>query len=241
MQAQSVKDQRPAKDKIIVPLDVSNRHAADHLIEALIGHATWFKVGLQLFCAAGPGIACDIKSIGAKLFLDLKLHDIPNTVERAAEAVSGLKADFLTVHLLGGRAMSAAAKNRLVETPTQVLGVTVLTSHDQQSLNEIGLTDDLTNQVLRLASVADSAGLDGLVASPLEIAPLRNRFGSRFKLVIPGIRPAWSVSNDQKRTLSPSAALAAGADYLVIGRPITGAPVPAEAFQRIVAELDATG
>ncbi|MBV8969580.1 MAG: orotidine-5'-phosphate decarboxylase [Verrucomicrobia bacterium] len=239
MQAQSVKDQRPAKDKIIIPLDVSNRHAADHLIEALIGHATWFKVGLQLFCAAGPGIACDIKSIGAKLFLDLKLHDIPNTVEHAAEAVSGLKADFLTVHLLGGRAMSAAAKNRLAET--QVLGVTVLTSHDQESLNEIGLTDDLTSQVLRLASVADSAGLDGLVASPLEIAPLRNRFGSRFKLVIPGIRPAWSVSNDQKRTLSPSAALAAGADYLVIGRPITGAPVPAEAFQRVVDELETTG
>jgi orotidine-5'-phosphate decarboxylase len=239
MQAQSVKDQRPAKDKIIIPLDVSNRHAADHLIEALIGHATWFKVGLQLFCAAGPSIARDIKSIGAKLFLDLKLHDIPNTVEHAAEAVSELKADFLTVHLLGGTAMSAAAKNRLAGTPTQVLGVTVLTSHDQQSLNEVGLVDELASQVLRLASVADSAGLDGLVASPLEIAPLRSRFGSRFTLVIPGIRPAWSVSNDQKRTLSPSAALAGGADYLVIGRPITAAPAPAEAFQRVVAELEA--
>ena len=235
-----MKDQRPAKDKIIIPLDVSNRHAADHLIEQLIGHATWFKVGLQLFCAAGPNIARDIKSIGAKLFLDLKLHDIPNTVEHAAEAVSGLKADFLTVHLLGGIAMAAAAKRRLTGTFTQVLGVTVLTSHDQQSLNEIGLVDELTSHVLRLAAVADSAGLDGLVASPLEIAPLRDRFGSRFTLVIPGIRPAWSVSNDQKRTLNPRAAIAAGADYLVIGRPITAAPVPAEAFQRVVAELEGT-
>ena len=234
-----MKDQRPAKDKIIIPLDVSNRHAADHLIEQLIGHAAWFKVGLQLFCSAGPSVARDIKSIGAKLFLDLKLHDIPNTVEHAAEAVSELKADFLTVHLLGGITMSAAAKKGLAGTSTQVLGVTVLTSHDQLSLNEIGLVDELTSQVLRLASMADSAGLDGLVASPLEITPLRDRFGSRFTLVIPGIRPAWSVSDDQKRTLSPIAALAAGADYLVIGRPITAAPVPAEAFQRIVAELEA--
>jgi orotidine-5'-phosphate decarboxylase len=227
-----------AKDKIIVPLDVPTAQAARELIRAIGGTVGFFKVGNQLFTSAGPDLVKEVRASGSKVFLDLKYHDIPNTVRHAVESASALGVEMLTIHLSGGRAMCEAAVAGRGISQVLILGVTVLTSLDDTALSEIGFRGSVEEEVLLLAELARSAGITGLVASPHELRILRERFGSQFTTVIPGIRPAWSEAGDQKRILTPRQAVEAGADYLVIGRPITASDDPVGAVQRIIEELE---
>jgi orotidine-5'-phosphate decarboxylase len=221
-----------------VPLDVPTREASRRLINRLGGTVGFFKVGSQLFTVTGPSIIEGIQASGSKVFLDLKFHDIPNTVRRAVESACALGVNMLTIHLSGGRAMCEAAVAGKGMTETLILGVTVLTSLNDDSIAEVGFKTPVQDQVLLLAGLASEVGITGLVASPLELAAIRNRFGAPFVTVVPGIRPEWSETDDQRRTMTPREALSAGADYLVIGRPITAAPDPLEAVKRIIDELE---
>ena len=224
-------------DKIIVALDVATKKEALALVEQLRAQISFFKVGLQLYTAEGPEIVRGILATNAKVFLDLKLHDIPNTVGRAVESVARLEVQMLTIHLSGGpemiRAAVAARKNNL-----SILGVTVLTSADEETLREIGISDKIDNQVLRLAKLGVECGIDGLIASPREVKMLRQEFGGEIKIVTPGVRPNWAEAGDQKRATTPREAVAAGADYLVIGRPIVADPNPRQALTKILGELE---
>ena len=227
-----------AKDKIIVPLDVPTANAARELIKAIGGTVGFFKIGNQLFTAEGPAIVREVLDSGSKVFLDLKYHDIPNTVRHGVESACALGVDMLTIHLSGGRAMCEAAVAGRGASETLVLGVTVLTSLTDDALSDLGFRGTVQEEVLLLAELAKNTGVTGLVASPHELTLLRNRYGSLFTTVIPGIRPKWSESGDQKRVLTPRQAVDAGADYLVIGRPITAASDPNEAVRRIIDELE---
>ena len=233
-----MQDSIAAKDKVIVPLDVSTSEASRRLIDRIGGTIGFFKVGSQLFTATGPAIIEGIKASGSKVFLDLKFHDIPNTVRKAVESACALGVDMLTIHLSGGRAMCEAAVAGKGMAKTLILGVTVLTSLNDESMAEVGFKASVREQVLLLAGLAKDVGVTGLVASPLELAAIRNRFGALFVTDVPGIRPKWSETDDQARTMTPREALRSGADYLVIGRPITAAPDPLEAAKRIVDELE---
>jgi len=225
-----------AADKIIVALDVPTKKHALELITKLQNQIAFFKIGLQLYIAEGPEIVRAVSSTGSKAFLDLKLHDIPNTVARAVESADRLGVQMLTIHLSGGGEMiRAAIKSR--GNRTLLLGVTVLTSSTEETLREIGIEDQVDNQVLRLAKLGVEAGIDGIVASPHEIQALRREFGDGIKIIVPGIRPDWSEPGDQKRMMTPREALEAGADYLVIGRPITAHPKPQEAVAKILEEV----
>jgi orotidine-5'-phosphate decarboxylase len=224
-----------AAEKIIVALDVPTKGHAVELVRLLSGHVGMFKIGLQRYTADGPALLGNGVSRG-KIFLDLKLHDIPNTVARAVEAACELGVGMLTIHLSGGSEMIRAAVGAR-SGDTLLLGVTVLTSANQETLEEIGTMGTTTEQVLRLAQLGVSAGIGGLVASPNEAALLRREFGEKIKIVTPGIRPKGSAAGDQKRFTTPRQAIDAGADYLVIGRPITAAPDPVAAVDRIVQEL----
>ena len=225
-----------AADKIIVALDVATKKEALVLVNQLNGQISFFKIGLQLYTAEGPEIVRSVLSTGAKIWLDLKLHDIPNTVARAVESASNLGVHMLTIHLSGGgemiRAATAARANSM-----SILGVTVLTSATEQTLCEIGIADKVDDQVLRLAKLGVDAEIDGLVASPHEVKMLRGEFRDKIKIVTPGVRPKGSDAGDQKRVMTPRQALDAGADYLVIGRSITTHPNPREAVAKILAEL----
>jgi orotidine-5'-phosphate decarboxylase len=232
-----VEESLTAKDKIIVALDLPSVDSARKLISVLGEDVSWYKIGLQLFALGGPTFVQEIKSSGAKIFLDLKFHDIPNTVRSAVESACSLRVDMLTIHLFGGSEMCQAAVQGRGATSTQILGVTVLTSQTEATLSEIGIQRSLTQQVLSLAAIAKTTGVTGLIASPLELEPLRNEFGKHFVIVTPGVRPTWSNAEDQKRFTTPAEALKLGADYLVIGRPITAAPDPKSAFSRIASEL----
>jgi len=223
-------------DKIIVALDVPTKTAAIGLIEQFHGQVCFFKIGLQLYTAEGPEIVREISKSGAKIFLDLKLHDIPNTVARAVESASGLGIEMLTIHLSGGAEMIQAAVDARKDKMS-ILGVTVLTSSNDETLRETGVSDKIDKQVLRLAKLGVENGVDGIVASPHEIKTLRAEFGDEIKIVVPGVRPSWAESNDQKRTMTPREAVQAGADYLVIGRPIVAHPNPAEALAKIIQEI----
>jgi orotidine-5'-phosphate decarboxylase len=226
-----------ARDRLIVALDVPTQTEALNLVRDLSPEVAFFKVGLQLYTAAGPEIVRSVLATGAKVFLDLKLHDIPNTVAWTVESAGQLRVQMLTIHLSGGaemiRAAVAARKNNL-----SILGVTVLTSADEQTLRQVGISDNIRDHVLRLAKLCVDAGIDGLVASPHEVKMLRTQFGAKIKLVVPGIRPSWSEAGDQKRVMTPREALEAGADYLVIGRPIIAHPRPREAVTRILNEIE---
>jgi len=226
-----------AADKIIVALDVPTKIAALDLVDQLREQISFFKIGLQLYTAEGPEVVRAVLATGAKVFLDLKLHDIPNTVARAVESAAQLGVQTLTIHLSGGsemiRAAVTACKNNL-----SILGVTVLTSATDQTLRAIGISDKIDNQVLRLAKLGVEAGIDGLVASPREVKMLRDQFGAKIKLVVPGIRPSWSEAGDQRRVMTPRQALDAGADYLVIGRAIIADPNPRQALTKILDELE---
>ena len=226
-----------SNDQIIVALDVATNKEALRLVTELSPDVGFFKIGLQLYTAAGPGLVRAIPFLGPKVFLDLKLHDIPNTVAKAVEAAGQLGVKMLTVHLSGGSEMiCAAVKAR--RDDMLILGVTVLTSSTEATLRETGIPDTINDQVLRLARLGVSAGIDGLVASPHEARALRAEFGDKIKIVTPGVRPRWSEPGDQKRFMTPREAIEAGADYLVIGRPITGHPDPREAVARILGELE---
>lgn len=222
--------------RIVVALDLPTRERALALARELSPHPGLFKIGLQLFIAAGPDIVREVRDLGSRVFLDLKLHDIPNTVGRAVESASSLGAEMLTIHLGGGSAMIKAA---VEAAPVELLllGVTVLTSSDAATLREAGVAGTVEHQVANLAQLGVAAGMRGLVASPHELKSLRAAHGDAVQIVTPGIRPAGAEANDQKRAMTPAEALAAGADYLVIGRPITAAPHPRAALERIVADV----
>jgi len=224
-------------DKIIVALDVATADEAVLLVNRLRERICRFKVGLQLYTAAGPDVVREIAKTGAKIFLDLKLHDIPNTVAGAVASAANLGVDMLTIHLSGGEAMIRAAVDNANKKLT-ILGVTVLTSLDEETLDSIGVMENVEKHVARLAMLGVQCGVGGLVASPREAATLRNKIPGHVKIVTPGIRPTWTTAGDQKRTTTPRAALDAGADYLVIGRPIIADPDPANAVQRVIAEIE---
>ena len=223
-------------EKIIVALDVATKKEALALVEQLREQISFFKIGLQLYTAEGPGIVRVVLATGAKVFLDLKLHDIPNTVERAVGSAGQLGVHMLTIHLCGGeemiRAAVAARKSNL-----SILGVTALTSADQQTLRQVGISDEIHDHVLRLAKLGVEARIDGLVASAHEVKMLRAEFGTKTKLVVPGIRPSWSEAGDQERVMTPREALGSGADFLVIGRPIIAHSSPREAVGKILDEI----
>ncbi len=225
-------------DKIIVALDVSTEREALDLVEQLRGEISIFKIGLQLYTAAGPNVVREIVARNASVFLDLKLHDIPNTVAGAVAAASELGVQMLTVHLSGGRAMLEAA----IAAKTAdllLLGVTVLTSADESTLREVGVNSSVEEQVMRLAELGAATGIDGVVASPHEIKALRTRLGNKPKIVTPGVRPSWAAPGDQRRFATPKEAIQSGADYLVIGRPITAHANPREAVEKILEEISA--
>jgi len=225
-----------AAEKIIVALDVATKEKALELVKQLRDQISFFKIGLQLYTAEGPEIVRAVLSTGAKVWLDIKLHDIPNTVARAVESANNLGVHMLTIHLSGGsemiRAATAARANNVL-----LLGVTVLTSATEQTLREIGVAGKVDDQVLRLARLGVEAGIDGVVASPHEIKKLRAEFGDKIKIAVQGIRPTWAEPGDQKRFMTPRDALEAGADYIGIGRPITAHPQPSEAVAKILQEL----
>jgi orotidine-5'-phosphate decarboxylase len=224
------------KNRIIVALDVATKKEALDLVEQLRSDISCFKVGLQLFTSEGPEVFRAIRATGSKIFLDLKLHDIPNTVARAVESAAKLGAQMLTIHLCGGSEMIRAAVSAKPQE-LSLLGVTVLTSADEETLRQVGISDKIEDHVLQLAKLGVEAGIDGLVASPHELKMLRQQFGTKIKLVVPGIRPSWSEAGDQKRVMTAHEALDAGADYLVIGRPIIADPRPSKAVNKILSEL----
>lgn len=224
--------------RLIVALDFPEAGPALDLADRLEGRCHWFKVGLELYLAEGNTILHELRHRGFSVFLDLKLHDIPNTVARAVRSVAETGAELLTVHASGGPAMLAAAAEAAESLPhgPRLLAVTVLTSMDRAQLAATGVADAPADQVLRLAEMAASSGISGFVASAEEVAALRRKLPSAV-LVIPGIRPAGAAVGDQKRTATPAAALAAGADYLVVGRPITQTADPAAAALAILEEM----
>ena len=224
--------------RLIVALDYPDAAAALDLTERLDELCSWYKVGLELYLAEGNRIVHELRNRGYQVFLDLKLHDIPNTVARAVRSVAETGAEMLTVHAAGGPAMlqAAAESAASVEHGPQLLAVTVLTSMDATQLAATGVVGSPAEQVLRLAEVAAAAGIEGFVTSAEETAAMRRRFpGAR--LVVPGIRPAGATAGDQKRTATPAAAIAAGASFLVVGRPITQAADPAAVARGIVEEM----
>jgi orotidine-5'-phosphate decarboxylase len=233
-------------DQLLVALDVESRAQALALAEALRGAVGGFKIGSRLFTAEGPDIVRALVERGDRVFLDLKWHDIPNTVATAVAAAGGLGVWMVNVHASGGAAMMRAAQEAAQEARAKygrsaplVTAVTVLTSMNQASLRETGIVIDLMDQVLRLAELTREAGLDGVVASPRETAAIRSRFGKDFTIVTPGIRgsAAAQTKDDQERTMSPAEAIKAGASYLVVGRPIIAAPDPKAAARTIVDSL----
>jgi len=230
-----------ARDRLIVALDVPKAEDAHALVERLKGHVGLFKLGSQAFTAAGPELVRHVVDQGERVFLDLKFHDIPNTVAGAVASAARLGVSLATIHGLGGRAMLEAAVGALPAMGTRLVAITILTSHDEETLAEIGLGDGMTGSVRRLALLAKEAGMDGVVASPHEVPLIREACGGDFLVVTPGIRPAGARIGDQARAATPTAALAAGADYLVVGRPITEADDPAAAADRIVREMEQAG
>ncbi len=234
------------KDKIIIPLDVSSAEQAVRLVEELRDHVGAFKVGLEVLNNCGFGIFDAIKEAGAdKIFYDCKFLDIPNTVAGASRGAASQQVWMFNVHALGGKIMMEAAKKAAEEraeelgiAPPLVIAVTILTSIDKAILNnELGIEGEPAVAVVRLAEQAREAGLDGVVASPMEIRDIRKACGKDFMIVTPGVRPAGSDTGDQKRVMTPGEAIAAGADYLVIGRPITRAESPAAAARDIAAHM----
>lgn len=247
LKADIAQERRPAspfeaaRERLIVALDVPDAPAAHALVQRLEGTCRWFKVGLQLFLAAGPSVLEPLVDNGYSVFLDLKLHDIPNTVAGAVRSAARLGARMLTLHAAGGPAMLTAAKAALdgIADPPQLLAVTVLTSMDQMQLNAIGIGRTAAEQVELLARSGLEAGIRGFVCSPQEVARLRALTGAEGVLVIPGIRPSGAAAGDQKRIATPADALGQGASYLVVGRPITQALEPAAAAETILAEMAA--
>lgn len=234
------------EQRLIFALDVDDLATAEAWVERLKGQVGMFKVGKQLFTRCGSEVVHMIRAAGGEVFLDLKYHDIPNTVAKAAVEACRLGVAMLNVHTLGGSEMMRAMVAEVGAccaaeeiAPPQLLGVTILTSSTQDTLTEIGIDRPLEEMVLRLAGLAQQCGLSGVVASPREAAQIRRQCGADFAIVTPGVRPAWAALDDQKRVTTPAEALAAGATHLVIGRPIAAASDPAQAALKIRQEIEA--
>ena len=232
------------ENKLIVALDVSSFKEAETLVKVLSPAVKLFKVGKELFTAEGPRAVEMIHAHGAKVFLDLKFHDIPNTVASACEAAAKMGVFMLNVHTLGGKQMMVSAVQALHKTaqatgkPAPILlGVTVLTSMTENDLREVGIVKKLDKQVEDMAELAKICGLDGVVASGQEIEAIRKVTGSDFKIVTPGVRPAWAAHGDQKRIVTPREAMERGASFIVVGRPITQSQNPLEAAEKILKEM----
>jgi orotidine-5'-phosphate decarboxylase len=226
-----------ARDRLIIALDVPEAAEALAIVHELASEISTFKIGLQLYTAAGPEIVRAVSALGAKVFLDLKLHDIPNTVGSAVQVAGQLGVAMLTIHLSGGRRMLEAA---MAACPSDMLllGVTVLTSSDEATLRETGVESTVEEQALRLAAIAAASGIRGLIASPHEVGTLRKCVGRETTIITPGVRPSWAAADDQKRFTTPREALQNGADYLVIGRPVTAQRDRREAVRRIISEIE---
>lgn len=237
-----------ARDRLIIPLDVPSAADAERLVGLLAPHVGFFKVGLELFNSEGPSVIEMVQRLSAPCFYDGKFYDIPNTVAGAAAAATRLGVRMFNVHTLGGKAMMAEARASAECTAAAlgiprplILGVTIVTSIDERVLlEEVGVGRPLNEQVVHLARMASEAGLDGVVASALEAPAIKQACGSSFVVLCPGVRPIWSVANDQARVVTPQLAMEAGADYVVVGRPITQAKDPVAAAQQVVAELAGT-
>jgi orotidine-5'-phosphate decarboxylase len=232
------------RERLIFALDVEHFAEAQKLLGLLKGHVGLFKVGKQLFTHSGPKVIDMIRNKGEKVFLDLKFHDIPNTVAKAGEEATKLGSTMFTVHSMGGYEMMKGAVESSRNTAKQlntpkpfILAVTILTSMDEAILEEVGIKTPLEEQVVRLARLAKRAGVSGVVASPREISLIRDHCGSDFLIVTPGVRPASAAKDDQKRTLTPGEAIRAGANYIVVGRPIKEADDPVRAADEIVEEI----
>lgn len=235
-----------ADDRLIVALDVSTMQQMKDIVDTLGDAVSFYKVGMELFYAAGEDTVAYLRDCGKSVFLDLKLHDIPNTVAQGVKSLTRLGVNLITIHGQGGAVMLKAAADAAreaaeelgVERP-KLLAITVLTSFDDTTWSGIGGQLPIADQVRRLALLAKDAGVDGVVASPLEAKLIREACGDDFLIVTPGIRPAFAAANDQKRIATPSSALRDGASRLVIGRPITKADTPREAVRMILEEMEA--
>jgi orotidine-5'-phosphate decarboxylase len=233
-----------AIDRLIVALDFDTQDKALEFVKKLKGEVRFFKVGFELFSSCGPVIVEKIRALGFDVFLDLKYHDIPNTVAKAAVSVTGLGAYMFNVHALGGFDMmkktvidAALESKRLGIRKPKIIAVTVLTSMDEAALSSVGIDESVKNEVLKLALLAKEAGLDGVVASPLEAKMIREACGEEFLIVTPGVRPQGATANDQKRVATPKSAIEDGANYIVVGRPITEAKDPVQAARGILEEM----
>jgi orotidine-5'-phosphate decarboxylase len=228
-------------DRILVALDVDSRDKALALVKSLTKRVGMFKVGLQLYTAAGPPLVREIVEMGEKVFLDLKFHDIPNTVRGAAVEAAKLGVSMMTIHACGGRPMMEAAARALQDQfgdrRPMLIAVTVLTSVDSEALQEVGIGNSVEDQVTILARLARWNGVDGVVSSPREIQLIRRATGPQFKIVTPGIRLPGQPSDDQRRTATAREAIAAGADYIVVGRAVTNDPDPQGALDRLIQSL----
>jgi orotidine-5'-phosphate decarboxylase len=229
----------PPRERLIVALDVSSAREALKIVASLVDSVQTYKVGMQLYTAEGPQMVRDLVGSGRKVFLDLKYHDIPNTVAAAVREAAKLGVSMLTVHASGGTKMLQAAVEaaREKDSGPQILAVSVLTSMDDQDLNEIGVHGQVVDQVVWLASLALEAGCSGVVSSAQEVKTLREKLGTDFLAITPGVRPAGTAHGDQARVTTPAEAIAAGATHIVVGRPITAAANPAEAAAKILQEL----
>ena len=227
------------RDRLIVALDVSSAAAARKIVAAVGDSVSTFKVGMQLYTAEGPTLVRELVGSGRRVFLDLKYHDIPNTVAAAVKEAAGLGVSMLTVHACGGDTMlrAATAVTRQFKPSLLVLAVSVLTSFDESDLTGIGIGTSVEDQVLRLSKMALQAGCGGVVASAREAAILRKKLGDNFALVTPGVRPRGTAHNDQARVVTPAQAIGAGASHIVVGRPITEAADPTQAAQEILREI----
>jgi orotidine-5'-phosphate decarboxylase len=231
---------RNGRDSLIVALDAPDAEKTRALVQQLGESVSFYKVGKEIFTAVGPSIVRELVSSGKKVFLDLKFHDIPNTVAGAVRSAASLGVSLLTVHASGGSKMLHAAAEAAAQSEVRptILAVTVLTSFTAPDLEETGVAGGVEAQVLRLATLAIHAGCGGIVASAQEASQLRQALGTAFTLVTPGIRPAGSAAGDQARVVTPEAAIRAGANYLVVGRPITAAADPAEAARAILQQIE---
>ncbi len=228
---------RGMNSELIVALDLPNEELVDATLRALPEAVRWYKVGLELFCTAGPAVLARLQQRDKRIFLDLKLHDIPNTVAAAVHAAAGHRVDLLTVHATGGAAMLKAAAEAAREHGTerpQIIAVTTLTSLSHRDLKAIGVERDVSEQAIALGRMALDCGIDGLVCSPLELEQLREAFGAEPILVTPGIRLADDQTDDQKRVSTPETAVRLGADYLVVGRSLLNAPDPRATAERML-------
>lgn len=230
-----------AREKVIFALDIDRLEDVERWAELLAGHVGMFKIGKQLYTAGGPATVEKVRKHGIEVFLDLKYHDIPNTVAMAGIEAARLGVKLFNLHALGGYDMMARTAEEVAKKcgagRSRILAVTILTSSTEQTLRDVGIDRPVPEMVVRLAMLAKKAGIDGVVASPQEAGIIREACGSDFLVVTPGVRPAFAAADDQKRIMTPGEAVAAGADYLVIGRPISAASDPVKACQAIIDEI----